>query len=278
MIDGSADAWPPSGLNRAFAVFEAPVEGNIPRFFALFSTEDVVPKIGPVRSARPYFVEWSRMFGAAYVHVGGSPDGLQKIRDLGVVDIDEFFQSNVFWRAKDRFAPHNAYSSSDLIRGYLTKKNLKTQPAESPWVFDDEPLVSLLREEASVVHIPFGSNTTYKAVWTFDTEKHCYVRSQQTPFSPAFLTQDGAPIIASNLLVLEANIKTVDEVGRKKIDTVDSGRFALFQEGTRLDGTYHRKTIDAPFELLTDGDVVPFIPGVIWVSVLPDLTSLSVSP
>ena len=54
MIDNHTGAWPQAGLNQAYLVYEAIVEGGETRRMALFKgvTDD---KIGPVRSARHYF-------------------------------------------------------------------------------------------------------------------------------------------------------------------------------------------------------------------------------
>src|SRR5688572_5513956 len=79
LIENAADAWPLSGLDEAFLVIEAPVEGDIPRFIAFFSEESDVDLIGPVRSARPYYVDWNAELSGIYAHVGGSPEALDLI-------------------------------------------------------------------------------------------------------------------------------------------------------------------------------------------------------
>ena len=77
MVDNHPGARPQSGLNQACLVFEAPVEGGITRFMAVYGHGQEVPKIGPVRSIRPYFVRLAKSLGAVLAHCGGSYRGLR---------------------------------------------------------------------------------------------------------------------------------------------------------------------------------------------------------
>ena len=76
MIENHVDARPQSGLSRADVVYEAVAEGGITRFLAVFycgaSAQDVT--IGPIRSARVYFINWISEYGdkPLYVHFGGA--------------------------------------------------------------------------------------------------------------------------------------------------------------------------------------------------------------
>src|SRR5581483_6348891 len=90
MIENSLDARPQSGLDQAGIVFEALAEGGVTRFMALF--QDTQPDyIGPVRSARPYYIQWLLGYDAAYAHVGGSPDALNDITAWHVKDLNQFY-------------------------------------------------------------------------------------------------------------------------------------------------------------------------------------------
>ena len=106
MIDNHPDARPSSGLAAANLVFEVPVEGGMTRYMAVFDATTTVDQIGPVRSARPYFVELADALGAVYAHVGGSPDGLNLITSLPKFrDLNEFWNGKYFWRSAKRDAP-----------------------------------------------------------------------------------------------------------------------------------------------------------------------------
>ena len=138
MVENSAEAWPLSGLDQAFLVIEAPVEAKIPRlegFYYLGQKE--VEKIGPVRSARPYYVDWAEEFGALYAHVGGSPAALKQITASNdLFDLNEFWHGPNFWREAFRFIPHNVYTSTELLTQAFSNQTSSTD--YGLWAFKDD--------------------------------------------------------------------------------------------------------------------------------------------
>src|SRR5688572_9411112 len=120
MIDDHPDARPQSGFNAASVVWHAPAEGGIPRYMLIF--QDEVPgSVGPVRSARQYYIAWAAEWNAMYGHSGGSPQALQTLRNQGngqlVYNADEFRWGNIYYhRATDRFSPHNVYTTGKELR------------------------------------------------------------------------------------------------------------------------------------------------------------------
>ena len=121
MVENSPDAWPLAGLAKANLVIEAPVEGSITRFLAVIDATTTVDQIGPVRSARPYFVDFANGLQAVYAHVGGSPEALSLIHVLSSFrNLDEFSSGKYFWRSSKRAMPHNTYT--ELICCVLPRK------------------------------------------------------------------------------------------------------------------------------------------------------------
>ena len=76
MIDNHSWARPPFGLSQASLVYETIVESPITRFLAIFVDNENIKQIGPVRSARPFYVDWVKEFNIPYLHVGGSNEAL----------------------------------------------------------------------------------------------------------------------------------------------------------------------------------------------------------
>ncbi|MCK4554100.1 DUF3048 domain-containing protein, partial [Candidatus Parcubacteria bacterium] len=124
IIENHIDARPPSGLAQANLVFEAEAEGGITRFLAIFAGGQNLEEIGPVRSVRPYFVDWAREFSAVLVHCGGSPSSLVKIVQDNVFSLNEFYNGGYYWRSAKRPGPHNVYTSTENLNKYLESKNL----------------------------------------------------------------------------------------------------------------------------------------------------------
>ncbi len=71
MIPDNKPALPQYGISKASVIFEAPMEGyDCTRFMAIFEDYDELEHIGPVRSARLYFMEYSLPYDAIYCNWG----------------------------------------------------------------------------------------------------------------------------------------------------------------------------------------------------------------
>ena len=86
MIDNHNGAWPQAGLNQAYMVYEIIVEGGETRLMAVFKGVDL-EKIGPVRSARHYFLDYAMENDAIYVHFGQSPQAESDMRKYSIHEI-----------------------------------------------------------------------------------------------------------------------------------------------------------------------------------------------
>ena len=126
MIDNHDDAWPQAGLQQAYMVYEIIVEGGETRLMALF--KGVNPeKIGPVRSARHYFIDYAMLYVyLLYVHFGQSPQAQSDIKKFSIDDINGIAEDGTtFWRVKDKAAPHNAVTSMANLLKSAESKNIE---------------------------------------------------------------------------------------------------------------------------------------------------------
>jgi len=101
VINNHHKALPQSGIGQAAICYEVLAEGNITRIVAVFHDFDA-QKIGPVRSARPYLLEFAADYDAIFVHHGGSPRGYDLIEESGIADLDAMRLSEPFWRDPER--------------------------------------------------------------------------------------------------------------------------------------------------------------------------------
>ncbi len=272
MIDNSVDAWPQSGIDKAFLVIEAPVEAAIPRLEAFFSADAQVEKIGPVRSARPYFVDWANELDALYVHVGGSNDALAKILSTGTFDLNEFWNGDSFWRAKDRFAPYNTYTSSELLSAAVEKLVEKDKAPEvlyGVWKFkdgtgEDKEAVGAKAEGTNAVSVRFNSDL-YVATWTYDLETNTYLRSQG---GRKTVTQDGTRVSANNVVVIVTDVSVLDAVGRRKIRTTGEGKAWVLQDGATIEATWKKPSGSERLAFYDkDGNEIVMNAGNAWIEV-----------
>ena len=142
MVDDQFDARPQSGLSQANVVWQAPAEGGIPRYMALFQTGNP-PAVGPVRSSRLYFISWASEWRPVYVHAGGSPQAkalLRSAKGRGRYVYDADASAGAAVPVAD---PHPDRAAQRLhgrkhLRALARKLGAKPVPGQKPvWNFAD---------------------------------------------------------------------------------------------------------------------------------------------
>ncbi len=272
MIENSSDAWPLSGVEKAQVVFETLAEGYIPRFMAIFAGDEDVPQIGPVRSARPYFIDWAEPYNAAYLHVGGSPAALTELRrSERVLNVDQFFKDEYFWRSQKRYAPHNVYTSSTLLE--KLRVDMQLAAAEYPLYHytDTEPTLDQRPKEVNDVVVNFTTQT-YQARWKYDRDYNAYTRYQKDTLTT---TENAGVIRAKNIVVMVTDMKVLDGVGRRDVRTTGEGKAWIFRDGTSYQVTWKRQTTKDLTRFFDEtGSEIALNAGTTWFEVIPNAAML----
>ncbi len=269
MIDEHEDARPQSGLNQAFLVVEAPVEAGIPRLLAFFDANTVVEKIGPVRSARPYFVDWVNEFDALYVHVGGSNEAIDKIVSGDTFDLNEFTHGSSFWRDSSRYAPYNTYTSSDLLNKFLkdrTDGGVAPDVLYESWKYKDADPV-LTQSPLSSVSIDFWA-PVYTVGWNFDDESGRYKRLEA---GDNIKTREGDQIFADTVAIVVTDIAVKDEVGRRNVRTLGQGKAWVLQDGKVIDATWKKPSASQRLRFFDGDNEIAMNAGVAWIEIVPSV-------
>ncbi len=165
MIDDLSAARPQSGFSDASVVWQAPAEGGIPRYMLVF--QERTPKsVGPVRSARYYYIAWAAEWRAVYCHAGGSPQALQTLRAQGhgqlVYNADQFFNGPYFWRITTRFAPHNLYTDGKHLHALAGSLGATAPPGRAVWRFAADALLSQRPVGGQIDVAYLANHVTYK--------------------------------------------------------------------------------------------------------------------
>lgn len=272
MIDNYVGARPTVGVGAATLVYEAPVEGGVTRLMAVIRAQDLPAAIGPVRSARPYFLKWAQELGATYVHVGGSPDALALAKKLGSQDLNEFYQGAYFWRANDRPAPHNVLTSQEKLESYrqsLSQEKddffLAQESYFEPYQFK-ESLVNQLRL-ASEIRVKYSEG--YNVSWRYLPATNSYQRYLETgPHQEA----DGGLIIVDNLIFPLRTFKIVDDDLRLELIPQNSGTALLCQDGACEWGSWKQTDLSRRWRFYKkDGTEFVFNIGKTWISLISRL-------
>jgi DUF3048 family protein/PEGA domain-containing protein len=265
MVENAADARPQSGLAAADVVYEALAEGGITRFMALYINGNA-EVVGPVRSARHYFVNLAAEFGASLVHIGASPQGYEALHALGVRNLDETFGHPGFWRSRARLAPHNAYTSIAGARSALDSLASARIGSWAGFSFKDpsQPLRGTAAANPSVEYRPWG----YRVEYRYDPQSRSYARFMDG--APHNDVETHAQIRAANVVVLLVPSRIVDLEGRLDLSQIGTGSALYFEDGVVVEGSWNKLGPADPTRYLDrTGRPVRFNPGPIWVQIIP---------
>ena len=273
MVNNHPKARPQSGISKADVVYEILAESNITRFLAIYQSE-FPENIGPIRSARDYYIELAKGYESLYIFHGWSPDAKELIQSDYIDHLNGLnFDTTLFKRSSERKAPHNSYITYDNIlkgakkEGYTMEKNT---PAYTFFAEDETGLIS--GEEYTVANISYGS-ADYDVTYKYDASSEKYSRYTAGVRTEDDETED--PVLLDNILIVEAVHKVIDNKGRREIDLNSGGNAYLLQKGKRLEIQWENK--DNRIVPVSGGTEVKLVQGKTWINIVPDQPGLSKS-
>lgn len=292
MIENHQEARPQSGINEADVTYEAVAEGGITRTLNVFYCQNYA-QVGPVRSARTYFLDFASEYGDSplYVHVGGAntsgpADALGQIDDYGWGGYNDMNQFSIgfptFWRDYDRLGhpaatEHTMYSNTKLLWEYAAKNRELTNVGKdgTPWTDgfvpytfkDDSPSTA-----AQTIHLEFWGDAAYNIDWKYDPATNLYMRNNG---GVAHIDKDtGKQLSAKNIAVLymrESHANDGYEGNAHLLyGTKGTGKAVVFIDGKEIKGTWS-KSSRTDRTTITDasGKEISFNRGKIWFEILP---------
>ena len=295
MIENHTEARPQSGLSAADVIFEAVAEGGITRFLAVFYCQDA-SFIGPVRSARIYFIRLLEGFGKnpLYAHVGGAntpgpADALGYIKEIEWNSFNDLNQFSVpfpyFWRDYERLpnraTEHTVYSSTKKLWQYAKEKRSLNNVDEdgvawdknySFWKFKDD---AKMDERGMKAKIDFGFwdnlASDFEVVWNYDKTTNSYSRVNG---SAAHIDKNtGKAMTTKNVIIMFAKESPANdgyEGGHILYKVVGTCDVLIFQDGKVKEGTWSKEAEEDQIRFLDDNDEeIPLVRGQVFVEVLP---------
>ncbi len=280
MIDDHSAARPQSGLSEASVVWQAPAEGGIPRYMAVFQ-ETPPTLVGPIRSARYYYIAWAAELRALYVHVGGSPQSLATLASKGrgqlVYNADEFrWGGRLIWRIRERPAPHNTYSDGAHLRELATALGATDGPIEPAWTFAPDAPLEQRPDGGSITF----SYSTSKIEYAYDARANAYVRSV-TKESPQVDAASGTTIAPKNVIVMLMSFGPLDDghpdKKRLEADVIGSGAAWIATNGRTVQGTWKKTALTEPTRFFdAGGNPVTLTVGQTFINVMARGTKVTV--
>ena len=224
MINNNHAAWPHAGLADAYITYEIIAEGGITRLMALFKDKDTT-KIGSVRSARPYYLDYAMENDAIYVHFGWSEDAKADISSLSIDNINGLTDSSVFWRdtSLKKAKEHTAFTNMEKIKQFAHSKGYDrdtNKPLLLKYSVDDIDLSNYensLKADKIFIRYSKYTNSSYE----YDSENKVYKRSMSnTPHTDAITNEQYA---YKNIIITPIKNKSYDSYGRQKLENIGTG-------------------------------------------------------
>ena len=272
MIDDHPDARPQSGFNDASVVWQAPAEGGIPRYMLIFQ-DRIPPSVGPVRSARQYYIAWAAEWDAVYAHVGGSPQAMATLREQGrgqlVYNADEFRWGGVYFhRTRDRFAPHNVYTSGKELWQLARRLGAKDATMKPAWRFVADKHF-LLRPKGGTITTVYPWNTiTYR----YDRTTNTYRRSVSGEKRQVDRGREKF-VAPKNVIVMVMSFGRLNDGSKKnrlEAQFIGRGPAWIATNGKTIKGTWRKTSMTSPTRFFdAKGKVVRLTAGQTFVQVMP---------
>ena len=308
MIENAKAARPQSGLSSADVIYEAVAEGGITRFMAVFYCQDA-DVVGPVRSARTYYLDWISEYGNSplYGHVGGAntpgpADALGQITRYGWEGYNDLNQFSIgfptFYRDYERLGPdtateHTVYGATAKIWDFAAKKrgltNLETDDKTGktlawdttfvPWKFKDDVAIA---DRPAALAVQFGLSSTessyaadYTVKWVYDKDSNAFLR-----FNGGVAHNDmdtNQQILAKNVVIQFMTMSIADDGYNEEghgthtlYGDKGQGKAKILMDGKVTDGTWTKKTrLDRTRFFDITGKEVALNRGQTWIEILP---------
>ena len=224
MINNNHEAWPQAGLQDAYITYEILAEGGITRMMAIFKDQNTT-KIGSVRSARPYFLDYAMENDVIYVHYGWSDQAKADITNLDIDNINGLTASSVFLRfiSLHKATEHTVFTSMDRIKKYAEDQGYDRDTNKDLLLNYSVDEVNLKKNEDAIkadnVYMKYSyyTDTSYE----YDPENKVYLRSMSgEPHVDAVTKKQ---YTYKNIIITPIEAKPYDSYGRLKLDNIGSG-------------------------------------------------------
>jgi len=282
MVNNAIPARPQSGLIDADLVYEMVAEGGITRFLAFFLT-NAPEKIGPIRSAREYYlVLVKELSDAMIMHIGWSPQALYAIENWPVRSLQRGgceFREGCTWRdnSRDVAIEHTAYVDGTVLRELGEELGWSGKGDITLWAFKDDSEKYSIKPEATDISIDFWYEGDYSAIFKYSSENNSYLRYMGYDENGDPITHLDAEteeqIEVKNLVVqyvAEAPIAG-DAKNRLDYELIGSGSGLVFMDGKVIDATWSKEgRDDRTIFYDTDGNEIEFNRGKFWICIVPD--------
>ena len=281
-LNNHSDARPQFGLSKADLVLEVLAEGGITRYNAFYYQDQTVKKVGPIRSARSYMLEFFLGFDdPVFVHEGQASYPPQERAVPEINTLRHFYEWGVEsmqtagsrYRDPERIRSagyvHSLMTGFDLINKEVDRLGWKKPSNITPlkFKFDAPEEERQVVNSASKIEIKFSSigGSAYYAKFDYDKVTNTYLRSIGGEADVDALSGDR--IAPKNVIVEYHDYRdAMDGHSRIIIDMIGEGEVFVFRDGQMIKGKWKKASRTERTKYYDEtGAEIEFNRGQIWV-------------
>lgn len=261
------------GTSKADIVYEALAEGGITRMLAVYEDVSKVKRIGSVRSARHYYVQFANEWDAIFCHFGHTKYAVSKMDKLGTNNLSGLsgIGGVVYWRDSSVSAPHNVYTNGKKMKkgakklGYSLKRDESAMAQHFQFAQEDTDLA--LGKKAKNITIPFSAYSTCKM--KYDAKKKVYKKYEYG--KKHMDTYYKKQLQFKNVIIQFVKEKNIDRNGYQTMSlSNNTGKGYYYTNGKRLPIIWKRKESSNTMAYYgKNGDLLMINPGKTYIAVYP---------
>lgn len=277
-INNNHAAWPQAGLQDAYLSYELIAEGGITRILAFFKDTNT-EKIGSVRSARHYFLDYVLENDAIFVHYGHSPQALSDIKSLGINNINGMYDGSTFYRDKTlkRASEHTAFTTMEKIKKTIKSKGYRTETDKGTLLKYSAVNKDYSKDETSKVanNVSITYSDYQTTSYVYDKENKVYKMYMSKQEHTDLVTKKQYTV--KNIITYQVENSAIDKKGRQNLYNTGKGEGYFISNGiaTKIKWSKASRSAKTKYTLM-DGTELVVNDGNTWIHIQPKNKTLSI--
>lgn len=282
MINNNHAAWPQCGVQDAYIVYEIIAEGGITRMMAVYKDQDTA-KIGSIRSARHYFIDYAEENDAIFVHWGGSPQAYSRISSSRINDIDGIaLEGSVFFRDKslNRAYEHTGFTSMKNLKEYAKSKGFDRDTNKDLLLkySSDELNLTENQNSKTAQNINLKYSNYHTTSYEYDEENKVYKRSMSNTKNVDLVT--GEQYTAKNIIIYKVRNYTLSDgenKGRQELQNIGNGTGYYVSNGYCVPITWEKTSHSAQtIYKYENGEKLVVNDGNTFIQIMPEDSEITI--
>ena len=269
-----------AGLQDAYIIYEMIVEGGMTRYMALFKDQKT-DKIGSVRSARHYFLDYALENDAYYVHWGWSPQAQSDISSLKVNNINGlYYEGTYFYRDRtlEISNEHRGFTKMDMLNKAVSKLGYRTETNKDLLLSytTDEVDLSKIEDAQKADQVVIKYSNSVEDTYTYDSENKYYLRSVNGKAHVDDVTKQQYHF--KNIITYQVENYTLTDVenkGRQGLNNIGSGEGYYITNGYAIKIKWTKKSREEQTKYTyLDGTPINMSDGNTFIQIQPKTQNL----